>query len=286
MRPFVIVEPDEAFHGSIAVREGPAALEGQALVIDRAKEPLDLAVGLGPPRSQQVMHDAQAATGLLESREAVVVQGMTHGEGQGVVRQYGFDPIRQAAHDLLEEARSGETGLLGRDRDDRLTTKIINGRKFVVVPGISQRRQQLDVDMQQLAWPTLFIAPTGRPPRARQSGLTMAGQHPMHGLRAHPDQRGDPRRSQAPAAPPQDLTHDAWRDGGRTTRATRPRHQPAQPVCQHPVPPARQHLAGNRKFTTQVAQGSAFGVQAHQERTDFSTMGHPSWHEPPPRLIL
>jgi hypothetical protein len=162
MRPFVIVEPDEAFHGAIAMREGPAPLEGQALVIDRAKESLDLAVGLGPPRPQQVMHDAQAATGLLESRQPIVVQGMTYREGQGVVRQHGFNAIRQAAHDLLEEARGGDTHLLGGDRDDRLTTKVINGRKFVVVPGISQRRQQLDVDMQQLARPTLFIAATGR----------------------------------------------------------------------------------------------------------------------------
>src|ERR1700722_5041177 len=93
VRPLVIVEPDEAFHRPIAMPEGPAALERQALVVDRPKEALDLAVGLRTARSEQMMDDAQAPTALLESGQPIAVQGATHGEREGVVRQHGFHAI-------------------------------------------------------------------------------------------------------------------------------------------------------------------------------------------------
>src|SRR5262245_65939203 len=103
MRPFVIVEPDEAFDRTAAMPEGPLALKTQALVIDRAEEPLDFAVGLRPARPEQVMRDVQTPTRLFEPGQPIAMPRVLHRERQGVVGQDGLNAIRQPPDDLLEK---------------------------------------------------------------------------------------------------------------------------------------------------------------------------------------
>ena len=95
MGPFVIVEPDEAFNRAVAMIERPLALQGQTLVVDRTEESLHFAVRLRSAWPEQMVHDAQGVTRLVEPRQPIGMPGMLHGEGQRVVRQHSFDAIRQ-----------------------------------------------------------------------------------------------------------------------------------------------------------------------------------------------
>src|SRR6476660_926931 len=102
MRPFVIVKPNEAAHRPGAMVECPLALQRQAFIVDRPKEPLDLAIRLGATRPEQMMDDPQALARLLEARQALAMPGVLHREGQRVVGQYGLHAVRQLRDDLLE----------------------------------------------------------------------------------------------------------------------------------------------------------------------------------------
>ena len=90
------------------------------------------------------MDDAQASARLLESRQSVGMMRIAHREGEGVVGQHRFDPIRQHRHDRFQEGGGGRTGLVGGDRHDRFSAEVVNDREFVVIAGISQRRQQFE----------------------------------------------------------------------------------------------------------------------------------------------
>jgi hypothetical protein len=70
----VVVKPNELFHGTIAMGECPLAFKRQAFIVDRAEETLDLAIGLGTSRSEQVVDNPQAMGRLFEARQAVAVQ--------------------------------------------------------------------------------------------------------------------------------------------------------------------------------------------------------------------
>jgi hypothetical protein len=282
MRPLVIVKPDEAFDGTTPMPEGPPTLQGQAFVINGAKEALNLTIRLGSPWPQQMMSDAQAPAGLLESRQPVAVVGISHRERQSVIGQHGFDAIWQAADHLLEKGRRRHTRLLGCNRDDGFPAEIVDSREFVVIPGVSKRRQDLDIEMQQLAGSALLVAPDRTTTGARQSGLPVARQNAMYGLRADADQGRDPRRAKTATA---QLQHSAYRplwNRGRTVRAPRAWCQRVQAAGLNTLPPPRQYLAWNPEFATQVTQRSALHVLTDQKRTNLRAMGHATWHEPPP----
>jgi hypothetical protein len=116
MRPFGIVEPDEALNGALSMPKRPATLQREAFIIDRPKEPLDLAVGLWPTRTKQMVHDAHAATGLFEARQAVAVERVAHRECHGVIGQDGLDAVGQRGDGLLEELRRRSAALSGLSR--------------------------------------------------------------------------------------------------------------------------------------------------------------------------
>src|SRR5215475_4977628 len=279
MRPFVIVKPDEALDRPGTMREGPLTLQGQALVIDRAEE---VPVGLRPSRAQQMMGNAQMATRLFKSRLTVAVPGLLHSERQGVIRQHGFDTVGQPVDDLLEERRGSGAGLLRRYRHDGLPAEIVHGRKFVVIPGVSEGRQEFDIEVQQLAGPALLVAFRRTPAGPRQVGLPVPGQDAMHALRADTDQHRDARRPEPTRAQAQNPTHRPWRDGPRAVGAPRVGYQRVQATRLHALPPSRQHLTRNTEFSTQVTQRLALHMQTNQKRTNFRAVDHASWHEPPP----
>jgi hypothetical protein len=90
---------------------------------------------------------------------------VAHREGKRVVRQHGFDPIRQRLDDPLEKPCRGEARLIEANPNDRFAAKVIDGGKLVVVPSISEGRQELNIDVDQLARPLLLV-----PLRAGRTG--------------------------------------------------------------------------------------------------------------------
>jgi len=196
MRPFVIVELDEGGDGSRAVLERPATLKRETFVIDRPKEALDLAVRLRATGAPQVVDDAQTATRLLKPGEPLGVLGVPHRKREGIVRQHRLDTVWECGHDGLQERRGGGATLVRRHGHHGLAAEIVDRGKFIVVPGISQRRQEFDIQMQQLAGPTLLI-PFRRPAAGpREPRFAVSQQHTMDRLRTDRDERRDPRRSE------------------------------------------------------------------------------------------
>lgn len=143
MRSFMVVVPDEILNRSAARREGEERANVKAFVIHSSEEPLDFAIRLRGVRPEHVMADAQGGARLLKSGQPLTVQRMTHRERKGVVGQHGLDGIRQGRRDVLQKAGRGHTRGLGPDRDNRFSAEIIDGGKFEVISGVSQRRQIL-----------------------------------------------------------------------------------------------------------------------------------------------
>ena len=103
------------------------------------------------------------------------------------------------------------------NRHDRLTAKVVDGRKFEVIPGISQRRQELQVEVEQLARPLFFVAAGFRPRGAHQpiraGALEDALRPRVEGI---VDRMPEPRQ---PLARVVDLAGQARRDrAGRLAR--------------------------------------------------------------------
>src|SRR5688500_2739768 len=139
MRTFMIVVPDELVDRPGARGEGKQWVDVEALVVNGPKEPFDFAIRLGRIRPQQVMANVVGGTHLLKAGEPRRVKGIAHGEREGVVGQHRFDAIWQRRQHVLEECRRGRTGLVGMNRYDGFATEIVDRRKFVVIPGVSQR---------------------------------------------------------------------------------------------------------------------------------------------------
>ena len=66
MRSLMVVIPDEFLDGSAARRKGDQRSNVKAFVIDRAKEPLDFAVGLRRIRPKQMMRNTEMLASLLK----------------------------------------------------------------------------------------------------------------------------------------------------------------------------------------------------------------------------
>ena len=167
MRPVVIIEPNEPVDGAPAVVEGPALLQGQALVVDGPKEAFDFAIRLRVAGPDQMMGDAETAARLLEPREPVGVVGMPHGEGERIVGQDGLHAIRELGDDVFEEVGGGHAGLIQGDGDDGFPAEVVDRGEFVVKSGISERGQQFDIDVHELPRPALLVPLHRRAWRAR-----------------------------------------------------------------------------------------------------------------------
>ena len=70
MRPLNVVVVQEGLEGAVPRTKGRQRLDVEALVIDRAKEPLDLPIALGFGGPEHPMRNAQAPTGLLKPRQS------------------------------------------------------------------------------------------------------------------------------------------------------------------------------------------------------------------------
>jgi hypothetical protein len=92
---------------------------------------------------------------------------IAHREGKGVVRQHRVNPVGPGRQNAFEERRRGRARLVQADPDDGLAAEIIDGGKFEVIPGISQRRQKLDIDVYELAGALLFVPLRSRLRRPR-----------------------------------------------------------------------------------------------------------------------
>lgn len=127
------------------------------------------------------MRDAQVLAGLFESGEPVVMLRVTHRERKGVVCQDGLDAIRQDRDDVLQKTCGDRARLFHRHEHHGLATVVIDRCKLIIVAGIAERRQDLDVDMQQLARSALFVAPARSAVRTWQARLIMLRQDAMYG---------------------------------------------------------------------------------------------------------
>ena len=153
----MVVKPDEVVNGSAARGERKERPDVQTLVIDRAKEAFHLAVRLRRVGTQHVMANTEGGAGLLKAREPLVVERMAHREGERVVGEHRLDRIRKRRHDLFEKRRGRDTRGLGADRDDRFAAKVIDGGKFEVISGISERRQIFEINVDELARSLFFV---------------------------------------------------------------------------------------------------------------------------------
>ena len=151
MRSLMIVVPDEFLHRSAARRKRKERSDVEAFVVDGAKEPFDFAIRLGRVRTQEVMADVVGGAHLLKAGQARSVPGVTHRKGEGVVREDGFDAVRQGPEDVLEKTGGRNRRLVRVNGDDRFATEVIDRGKFEVIPGISQGREVLQVDVQEFA---------------------------------------------------------------------------------------------------------------------------------------
>ena len=160
MRSFVIVVPHKAFDGATARAEREERADVEAFVVDGPEEAFDFAVGLRGIGADHVMANGECLADLLKPCQAVGMMRVAHGEREGVVREYRFDGVRQRLDDVLEEVGGRSAGLVGLNPDDGLAAEVVNGRELEVMPGVAKRRQVFPIDVEQLAWSTLFVPPT------------------------------------------------------------------------------------------------------------------------------
>ena len=139
MRSLMIVVPDEFLHRSAARCKGEERPDVEAFVINGAKETFDFAVRLRRVRPQQVMADVVGSTHLLKARQPRRVPRVPHRKGEGVIREDRLDAVGQGTEDMLEKAGGGDTRLVSVNGDHGFTTEVIDGGKFEIIPGISQR---------------------------------------------------------------------------------------------------------------------------------------------------
>src|SRR5918993_858781 len=157
MRSFMVIEPDEVVHGAASRGEGEERSDVQAFVIDRAEKPFDLPVRLRRVRTKQMMTNTESGAGLLKPRQPLVVKRMSHREDEGVVGEHCLDRIWQCGDDMFEKRGGREARRIGADRDDGFAAKVIDGRKFEVITGISERRQIFEIDMDEFARSMFFV---------------------------------------------------------------------------------------------------------------------------------
>src|SRR5215470_11600176 len=150
MRPLVIVVPKELLQCSTASIEGKKWTTIQTFIIDCAKKTFNFAVAFGSIRTQQAVLNAQAMTELLKTSLPPTMKSMLHREHPSVIGHDGLHGVRETIQNPLQELGGGATGLLGGNPGDGLAGEIIDRSKFVVVTGIAQGRQELNIQVQQL----------------------------------------------------------------------------------------------------------------------------------------
>jgi hypothetical protein len=242
----MVVIPDEFLHRSAPCCEGEEPSYVKAFVINGPEEALDFAVGLGRIGSKQMMRNPQALTGLLKPCQAVGVKRVALREREGVVGQHGFNRVRQRRRDAFEERRGGDTGLIRGDPDHGFTTEVIDGGKFKVITGISERRQIFEVDMKQFAGTLFFVPPGFRPRGSGQLIDAVRLQQALHGAISEAQLPRDPYRAAALSPQPQDAAD---------YRRRRLRRRPVEPPA-----PAASSRRGRRPYSGSTS-AKALGVQ-------------------------
>src|SRR5262245_17270839 len=168
MRSLMIVVPDEILDGSASCCKRKERADIEAFIVDRTEEALDFAIRLWRVRFEDVVANIERRARLLKPGQTIREMGVAHRKRHGAVRQHRFNAIRQGLHDMLQERRGGVAGLLGANGHDRLATEIIDRRKFEVISSISQGREKLQIEVQQLARAGFLVAPRLRSGGTRQ----------------------------------------------------------------------------------------------------------------------
>ena len=168
MRSLMVVVPNKLLDRSTASGKCKQRPDVEAFVIDGAKETLDFAVRLRRVRAEYMMPDIERRADLLEPRQPLRVERMAHRKGEGVIGQNGLDAVRECGDHVFEKGGRRGASLVRPDRHDGFSAEIVDGRELKVMPGVPQRRQVFEVEVEQLARPLFFIATRGRPCRSRQ----------------------------------------------------------------------------------------------------------------------
>jgi len=283
----MIVEPDEVIDRACPRPKRVQRASIQALVIDGAKEALDFTVRLGRARAEQVVPNPQGRTRLLEARQTVRMLRVAHREGKRVVRQHGFDPIRQRLDDPLEKPCRGEARLIEANPNDRFAAKVIDGGKLVVVPSISEGRQELNIDVDQLARPLLLVPLRAGPDRSRQAILPDSFEHALDRAASPAQRQRNMRSALAPGAQREDGAYLAGKQlRRRMKRAPTTRLESGQIGGLIPTPPPTQNLAPHRELLTQCLECHAFLMHRHQFGSEYRVVSHASHAASSKRRIL
>lgn len=183
MSSLVVVVPEESIDSPGACVEGKETTDVEAFVVDGAKEAFHFPIALWCVGSEKSMANAVGLEGLLEPAAASWMGGLDHGEGPGVVGHHGFDWVGQLVENPLEKDRSRCAALLGGDPGDGFAGVVVNGCKFEVVAGISESRQVLDIQVEQLSRSRFLVAADQPTPLGAEMVQTMSDQNSMDGHR-------------------------------------------------------------------------------------------------------
>ena len=212
---------------------------------------------------------------LLKPGQPRGVKRVAHRKSEGVIGQHGLNGIGQGGEDVLEKRRGGRARLIGMDGNHGFTAEIVDGRKFEVVPGISQGRQVFEIQMQELAGPLLFVATRRRPRRSRELTHTVVRQHALHRAVSDVELNGDAVRAQSSLSQLENAARDRARQlGWRTMRSPTLPVQAGQVGGSVAFPPAAEYFAGNPEVGAQRSQRNSLLMEGHQLGSKHRVISH------------
>jgi hypothetical protein len=205
-----VVQGSGAFAvGSVGAHIGPFGQQG-------AVEALDLAVGLGPVGAGEALDRSEVGDDLLELAAVAV--------GEGVVGQHPLDGDAMAGEEHpgpAEEPRAAVAALISQDFGIGQARVVVDGGMDIVIARamlavasallervaamdavtatLGEPPELLDIHVEQLAWPSAFVAAddlAAGPVQHLQPPELVAAQHPLDRRGRQADQRGDPGRAQ------------------------------------------------------------------------------------------
>src|SRR3990172_7841565 len=190
----------------LAVSEEDAVV---ALLIHGSEEAFDLAVGLGVAWPQEVVADPQLVARLGEEGGPLGMDGVPHGEAQGVVGEDGQDWVAVVAQGPKQEVRGRSGGGVRIDAAENFPGVVVqDGELLLWGRSAAQRSKLLDVQVEQFPRGGFLVATDHTGLFGGEVLQTMPAQSAVDTARAEAQTLGNMPGPQAfPPSQAQDVSH-------------------------------------------------------------------------------
>jgi hypothetical protein len=199
MGPLLTVVPQEFFQDPHADPGRARPIDCETFVVQTAKESFDFSSRLRMPGARPPVCDAQAPASWLEAGLSLRRKRVAHGEDQVVVGHPRFDPLRQFRYELFQKCCGGTPAASGANLREGFTGEVVHRSKGIVPLGFFPTIEEFQIQVEQLAGPTVFVTTEDFSFGTAQTIASMTQQHAAHAARA--DAQGQRNTRWSPTAP-------------------------------------------------------------------------------------